>query len=1517
MLILPFEKPYAGTFTNAGGGKILWKPWNYDSNIWQIRRGVPRRVMYQSSGIPLFHFDLVAMETLCENDLSIVGPGGAFDGVKFLEHYYRYFFAMSSYYAGTCESVGDVPGPKEWNYVHLLESKDYVRGWLELMVIHGILRIKDHAIDISKEVNKIIQTGVYETTPEGTQVIVIPDAIAKIVGGVEGYEQLINFFGVEVGQVNATTPKDIKQKLLNPDGLYEFIDSSSDGVFMNCFLPRKATLPLSYSLNGITTWGCDGDSIQQTPYDGISCASYTPQALELPPYYNITDPDNPASNLAPFKVFSGLGATIVVDATEKISIFGGAPEGADSVCPDNQTNQYPSSITCIPWYLSVLGNYEGIFESERPREQIPDGKVIDLALKGTNAIMALVEFENGGLGYNCSNPQSGEAPENLSTDDDVPSGTQEFFEYSQTNCNGVNLIPIGSNIYCADYEPFNPAFSSEGDTEGDQTIPDEVGGIRSNELRPSGAYRIKSWGSDAKKATFSLALEDTFKIPIRRRGHDPAINPNNLRYPGTNTWFIWKKVAAGMEHYCALDDYGGVFMTPLSDNTYGQSDKGFPLTYQESFAQNFDGFGRGFNYYKHIPRPGFVKEEEWTLDFYRHVTSPGNQSYLFNLCACPYTAPEECGGNPQTGSGLVENQFCAGFPIQIKNEEGQCVDPAPGQTVYDQTCVLMGNLVNQRDYPFSNNQPRYTNLAAGHYNTLLLSNENKLEIYGKYFQIDESGTPVGPMVTEVIDGEEVTYLKGITAFIPGPLQQIQGSWDVEYACTFRCDGVTHSPILTASYTPPADSNVITTIDSSCDYSICVLQSNLIYVWGDLSMVPGGYNPDTYIPGATGYNAIYLVGEDLEKITINKVAVGVNAFYIYYSYLIPGTSYSINRVYSYTRYGKNDYGTNYPDYLQNKSITDLSAGFGHAVAIVSDGTAAKTWDYQSFPDDVKKYQYKNWQSIPPYFKRDAYFHAIQGGWDFSKWMYGSNCCQAITDVDHPIIQPDPCSALAYNLYDPTNTIDINFSYSGHPQDFWMRPDWRRLTAQGFGYFGSAVGQNTSNCDPDGSVVSGDGTQSMLSSYGSCIKYEGSVWSESRPSSDAQRREIRTPITPACYPGSRPESCIAYPQYYTSGVIPDDDPQWIANQCAGVLSRGVDIPPSITYKASKDVFQMKTTRWGADSWGAINDDVPCTKHIASNISYFKYCERHYYFGYDKDEQTWDIYENPDFLHNIDPVVEYYCDEKTNELLEPIGGCCLGITYIGPYPGSGFGGGGTGVSGYNSLVDYPMTGPNYPREDYVYIPVHVITNKFLTGSLFAAVCSLIPDDPNAAGCYNCGISLQANASTLVSYFGGPGAFYWKPLCPGGSYNFSPALPMYRAYFYAEKYIGTLRPVDLLKGVSNNIDKEIDPKFDPNYRKITFKNVLMDSQFTETTEHWKKGNSTKWMPAFVQSLNYFPSTICGLNGDVGFIDFRGKDDDIPDPYLELFCIPNPDPNATLPIVAFGTTPVLCDIGECCPPPE
>jgi hypothetical protein len=50
--------------------------------MWQVRRGVPRRVMYKGSGIPLFHFDLVNMETFSLKN-EILYAGDYFDGTKF------------------------------------------------------------------------------------------------------------------------------------------------------------------------------------------------------------------------------------------------------------------------------------------------------------------------------------------------------------------------------------------------------------------------------------------------------------------------------------------------------------------------------------------------------------------------------------------------------------------------------------------------------------------------------------------------------------------------------------------------------------------------------------------------------------------------------------------------------------------------------------------------------------------------------------------------------------------------------------------------------------------------------------------------------------------------------------------------------------------------------------------------------------------------------------------------------------------------------------------------------------------------------------------------------------------------------------------------------------------------------------------------------------------------------------------------------------------------------------------
>ena len=255
-------------------------------------------------------------------------------------------------------------------------------------------------------------------------------------------------------------------------------------------------------------------------------------------------------------------------------MFGGIPNpnGGDGPCNDSVTTQYPSSITCTPFYLGIYSILEYGEDEQlrlRPQENITDGIIIDLVFKGDDFASVLVDFENGGLSALCYSEEFG--AEGNSAYDNDEDGSESYYA---TNCNGANSkIFQGVGTFCVPNDPFYFVPGPNGSV---------VPGIRSlyGESRHPDAYRIKSWGSNARLATFSLSREDSNGGVLG--GHDPAINPKNLRYPGTNTWFIWTKIAAGLKHFVALDEFGGVFASPLSDNSDHQCDKGFPITYEES-----------------------------------------------------------------------------------------------------------------------------------------------------------------------------------------------------------------------------------------------------------------------------------------------------------------------------------------------------------------------------------------------------------------------------------------------------------------------------------------------------------------------------------------------------------------------------------------------------------------------------------------------------------------------------------------------------------------------------------------------------------------------------------------------------------------------------------------------------------------------------------------------------------------------------------------------------------------------
>jgi hypothetical protein len=1366
---------------------------------------------------------------------------------------------LNYFKTGACESSLDVPGPPEWDFSHLLDSYEYVTFWIKEMIKWKVIRIKDHSIDIAKEVNDIIKSGTYDEENN----LIISDETSLEVGGLSEYKKILDLFGVCAGTANANIkPIDIKQKLLNPAGLKASTDPDNESSVMNIFLPRRAILPPINSAPGITGWvepSTEFIPVPENPELGIQGARYSEQQVDdIPYFYRNTNENSVFTDvLSPQRVVSGLGGTFVIDATGKLTPFGAQVANEPLFCDDRQ---YPLAIACVPTYFRVteLFNYEGDFPNEgdsldgiTPRDlvEIPDGRVIDLAFKGKDFVVALADFDYGGIGSNCL-PGGNIAG--------VPATENSSYDGTNPNLNGVNI----GNGSCIPYEPFLP------DRYSDQGFPIPVS-FRSTETKPGNAYRLKSWGSKSEEyGAFSFSPGQQLFADEYLAGNYPfrsyADGSQKRRYPGTNAWFIWTAVSAGMKHFAALDDFGGVCIPPKCDNTYGQSTKGLGAEdldnpNEESalrYGSLHTGFGTDFNYFPHIPRPGYVKEEQWSQEFYNDITL-ANTCYKERMCSCHFDQLDVC-DRVTAGEGL--DPRCSNCADGVYNNE--TCDGFSGPRPYDKTCVLMGKLVRYQDIngngkldPTDNSgRPQYTKVDCGHYNTLLLTNENKLEIYGKFVKIDDVG--------DIIPDQPI-----VDAFIPDALLSKAGVWGVTYGCDINCNGITHSPILEAQYFPPSPQSEIVEIKSSADYSIAVTNDKTIHIWGDVSMLPDIFDVNSYTPGQTGYTTINL-GNNV--VGIESISLGVHAFYIYYKYRIDNSTAS--RVYSHTRYNL-DIGTKFPEFLQSSNLVDVSAGYIHGTAIYSNTQSAIGWDPSAFAFDSNgnhnalDYQFKNFSSLPLYFRKQAFFHALPGSWDYSKWLYGGIGCNAFNEANPIFHAVDTCSALAYNIYkNPSDPLyfDEDAARSGVPQYFWMRKDWRRATYQSLSQVtdnGGGLGAGNENkCKPDSavSISSGQGSNfgEASNKFGTCFGNYGPVWGYSRPLANAHRRVIRTPFGSECatIPCTTPRRYV-----FVNRTICNNVPYTRVGQ---------DIPPVNAYRSTKDVFQLTWSLFDARKFGE------CPGIAIQYWSYFKYSERHYYYGYDETDGAWKVFNNPDFLGNINESVIQPC-ERDDEELDPYGdGLFISgggeICKIECAP-CGFGGGlgwtappgytGLGFTG-SSLKNYPKTSPNYARERDVELPAWLITNRgtSVVQNTVANIINLVEPSPPGQppsdfSCSACGSGAQR--SIAAWNYGGAGAYYWV----GSGFNSQvphrdaegnirdsakPDKLLYRNHLYNRAVERTLSARDLLAGVSDGLQQDIAPVDDPSYQqnKKTFIDVLRDPQLTQIERPWVFGNSTKWIP-------------------------------------------------------------------------
>jgi hypothetical protein len=623
----------------------------------------------------------------------------------------------------------------------------------------------------------------------------------------------------------------------------------------------------------------------------------------------------------------------------------------------------------------------------------------------------------------------------------------------------------------------------------------------------------------------------------------------------------WADVANGGLHTSAISSYGNLYT--VGDNAYSQ------LKYGNQSETLFLGALS-----THLAKPGFVSDNEFDV-----AIDPNNiNSFAVELNGITY---------------VNLNRWCQ-YPST------QEVPPA------DKRCKLLDPENLDVDLPI------FTNIGSGNYHSVAIQSDNQVRVWGKYLYLNPLGTPYGtPYDT----------------FVPAEVKALADKWDVSYYGASELPSGDYSYISKGATLASIHSENDTFLfaDGGPDYTM-VANNNTVYVWGRTEMLPTWKSTDT--ESTFGSWSKSFDGE------IIRITAGANGFAVLYKLNnetsnagFGNNNYRVNKTYIWTRKGQetppdgDKYGlipTDDED-ISEFGYSDIAFGYGHAIALKYANIAVPTWDYDDFKDpEAKKNQFLAGSSnIPKYFKRQAFFRAVPGAWDFSKWLWGGYCSFAAEgfEANNPVLARDLCSVLGEP--DPTDATGLkndNYSYSGHPEYYWMSPLLRRYqnfvpnhsvqpsteTNECLTYaaFGSAI----TNPDLAGMNSGVNGAAS------SCPEKADVCW-QATGLPQQRTSTYWAPQNPDCS-GVCDNSCDR--SACIRNCCPSTSSTTLSDTCTTCIGR-------IGFNSSKDYF--------IQSYKNFSRQRNCCRVIYTNISYVNYASRLTYFGWDSASATFKIFFTKD--------------------------------------------------------------------------------------------------------------------------------------------------------------------------------------------------------------------------------------------------------------------------------------------------